>query len=389
MMDASRALEMCQANYYAHQMGVTLPGLDGYCYLWGNKYMNNVNSAPIQFTPSGTAGSSQSGYFAQGLEALFQSGGHNTALFAPTLDSALNHYSSTTKTFDRASCFGVYTEAFSVRALGMGIGRDLAAFTAPGTVITTPIPPVIAPVVPIANPSPNTTQNISSSSTGTATPITPASSTSVIASLAQSCVANNVACTLKSDVTSGACRTILYGTSLGDIKVFACTKTGGYVEIYKQQAPTTTFKVCLANGCVSNANGFARFIPIVSTQTTQPSSATGDTTTTTPSVPPQQTPPPINPPVATSPSTYTVMGLSMTVLPSGTLISDTADGSTCRIVKYSTPNGEIDGKVCNKGANQYNSNNYEMYQLTTPNGAQICFANTCIGTTSGYATFSN
>jgi len=43
------------------------------------------------------------------------------------------------------------------------------------------------------------------------------------------------------------------------------------------------------------------------------------------------------------------MGLSLTVKPSGNSISDAADGSTCRIVKYSTPNGEIDAKICDKG----------------------------------------
>jgi len=381
MMDASRALGMCQANYYAHNIGVTLPGLDQYCKLWSAKYMTNTNSAPIQFTPDGSSGSSQSGFFAQGLEALFQSGA-NTALFQPTLDNALSHYNPTSKTFDNTACFGVYTQAFAVRALGMGIGRDNNAFVAPGTIIvTTPI---------------NTTSSTNSSNTATTNMTTAINSTSTtqttgttitngIASLSQSCVANNVACTEKSDVTSGACRTVVYGTTNGDLKILACQKTGGYVEIYKQLEPaSTTYQTCLASGCISQANGFVRFM--MSTLIAVQPAPQPAPVTLTPSAP-VVNPTPTSAPIDTTKSR--VMGLSLTVKPSGNSISDAADGSTCRIVKYSTPNGEIDAKICDKGLNQYNSHNYEMYQLTTSNGAQICFANTCIGTTTGFATFSN
>ena len=370
-MDASRALGMCQANYYAHSIGVTLPGLDTYCNLM-SKYMTNVNSAPIQFTPSGTPGSSQSGFFAQGLEALFQSGA-NSALFQPTLDSALNHYNFASKTFDNSACFGVYTQAFAVRALGMGIGRDASAFVAPGTVIT-PTP------TPVANNT-NTTTTPTPTPTPTPDPTpTPIIATG-IASLAQSCVVNGIDCVEKSDVTSGACRTIVYGSASGDVKLFACEKSGGYIELYEQQAPTQiSFKACLANGCISDSNGFARVIPTATTITTSTNTviATAETT--------QSTPTPTS--VSTS-SVDPVMALSLTVNPSGTLISDTSDGLTCRVVKYNTPNGEVDAKICDTGTNQYNSHTYEMYQLSQPNGAEICFANTCIGVTSGFASFSN
>ena len=391
MMDASRALGICQANYYASQMGVVLPGVDYYCFLWGQKYMTNTNSAPLQFTPSGTAGSSQSGYFAQGLEALFQSGGHNSALFAPTLDNALKHFSTTTKTFDNSACFGVYTTAFAVRALGFGIGRDAGAFTAPEQVIPfvpppmTP-PPVAPPIVipPASTPppvNPPTTPSISQPPATQSPVSTPVNSNlPLIGQLSPACVINNIPCMIKSDASSGVCRTVVFGSVLGDLKIFSCVKSGGYVEIYKQLAPSQTqFTACLSNGCISNANGFVRFIPLVTVQ--QPDPVTIPAVDPIPIVASQPIPQPA--------LVDSVMDLTFTVQPSGTLISDSADGSTCRIMKYSTPNGEIDAKICDKGPNQYNSNNYEMYQLTTSNGAQICYANTCIGVTSGFATISN
>jgi hypothetical protein len=414
MMDASRAAGMCQANYYAHNMGVTLPGLDQYCKLWSSKYMNDPNNAPLQYTPSGSAGAFQSGFFAQGLEALFMSGGSNQALFQPTLDNALKHYNPVKKTFDNAACFGVYTQAFSVRALGMGIGRDSGAFTSPMNV-----PPIILPDTSASNSTAvnttstsdagtNTTINVGNTSTNnnnatahnntvTNTPDSTGNNqnttimTTGIASLSQSCLANNIACIEKIDVTSGACRMILYGTTSGDIKIFACEKTNRYVEIYTQQAPASvTFKACLANGCVSNANGFARFIPtITQTQAPQP---TPDPVALPVDNPPQANntiPQPTSLPDSTTTPVTNVMALAITVRPTGTLISDVADGSACRILKYNTPSGEIDGKICDKGSNQYNSHTYEMYQLTKSNGAEMCFANTCIGVASGFATFSN
>ena len=145
--DAPRALGMCQANYYAARVGITLPGLQSYCTQWGNLYMNNPNSAPYQYYADGqNSVSSQSGYFAQGMQALFQSGGHNAALFAPTLDNALSRYSTSRRTFDNQACFGVYTQAFAIRALGFGIGRDEASF--PLFAAATVAPPASPPPAP-------------------------------------------------------------------------------------------------------------------------------------------------------------------------------------------------------------------------------------------------
>jgi hypothetical protein len=163
--DAPRALGMCQANYYASLVNVTLPLLGEYCVAWGNRYMNNTNSAPYQYYANGTnSGSYQSGYFAQGLEALFQAGGHNQAFFQPTVDHALSHYSTATRTWDYQACFGVYMQAFAVRALGFGIGRDLDSF-----------PPVSANLSGSQNSSNQTNQtlrNISFASVSPSGPVT-------------------------------------------------------------------------------------------------------------------------------------------------------------------------------------------------------------------------
>ena len=55
-------------------------------------------------------------------------GANDQSLFEETLDSSLSHYSTQSKTWDSQSCYGIYTTAFAVRALGAGIGRDLASF---------------------------------------------------------------------------------------------------------------------------------------------------------------------------------------------------------------------------------------------------------------------
>lgn len=167
--DAPRAFGMCQALAYADLVGVTLPMLGEYCADWVAEHFGSSTSVPIQYSPNGdAAASSQSGYLAQGLQALAQ-GGANTAQFATTLDSALSHYATSTQTWDYTACFGVYNQAFAVRALGFGIGRDEVSF-----------PTFIAlndsgsPANDSQNSTPNATQDISFSTT------TPASATPAI-----------------------------------------------------------------------------------------------------------------------------------------------------------------------------------------------------------------
>jgi hypothetical protein len=353
--DASRALGMCQANYYAKQMNIQLPYLQKYCDLLSAKYMGNAASAPIQFYPDGSAAAAQSGYFAQGLESLHQAGG-NSALFKATVDNALSHFSSSSKTFDNAASIGVYTTAFSVRALGMGIGRDANAFSTSGTVLP-----------PTQTNTTNTTTN-----TTTATPPATSYATAGITSLASSCIygSANTAGAVKSDVTSGACRTVIFGTASGDVKIFACTKTGGYVEIYKQASPSgVNYKACLANGCITQDNGFARFIPVTST-----------TTTTT--QPPTTTPPPTT--TTTSPKYTGISSLSTSCTYNSvksTIKSDVTSG-TCRTVVYGTPNGDVKIMGCEKSANTV-----EVYRQSSPAGLNFkaCLGAGCVDNSCGFA----
>ena len=109
--------------------------------------MINPFSAPIQYYPDGKSISYQSGYFAQGLQSLFQSG-YSSALYKQSLDSALKHYNPSTKTFDSAPCFGVYMQAFAIRSLGMGLGRDMASFTSYVAPAPTPTDPAPSPTDP-------------------------------------------------------------------------------------------------------------------------------------------------------------------------------------------------------------------------------------------------
>jgi hypothetical protein len=260
--DASRALGMCQANYYANSMGIALPGLKEYCSKWGNLYMNNPSSAPVQYRPDGSAGNYISGYLAQGLQALFQSGGHNPGLFGATLDKALSHYNPTTKTWDNQNCFGVYTTAFSIRALGFGIGRDLASFTNakivfPDPIIKTPSENQDTPInnyPPLNNTNPDT-QN----------PAKTPSENQGIGKLSVSCSLEGNECGIKSDSVSGVCRNIFFNTDLGQIEIFSCEKEDNTIEVYLRKSPASlSFSACIDKGCVSNKQGFSKFTPTYS-----------------------------------------------------------------------------------------------------------------------------
>ncbi|HLC60753.1 MAG TPA: putative metal-binding motif-containing protein [Candidatus Nanoarchaeia archaeon] len=305
--DAPRALGMCQANYYAKLINFQLPGLDNYCKIWGDKYGSNSNSVVLQYNSDGSAASSAiGGYYYQGLQALFESG-YNTALFQPTLDNALKHYKS--NVWDNEPCYGIYTKAFAVRALGFGIGRDSSVFTntnslpnpcVPATETCDGIdnncngqidennicqtPPSCLPADEICDGKDNNCNNQADennvcSPQSTCTPlieicdkkdnncngqidegnVCSVNSDLSIASLSQSCFVNNELCTLTSDVSSGVCRTIQYESSQGKLKVQGCDK-GGIIEMYRQIAPANAiFKVCLDQGCVNESYGFSKF----------------------------------------------------------------------------------------------------------------------------------
>lgn len=156
--DAPRAFGMCQALYYADLIGHTLPGLEQYCQQWGDEHGQDATAIPTQYFPDGSAGvSPQSSYFAQGLQSLFYMG-YDQSKFQTSLLDALDHYSTTTNTWDWTSCFGIYTTAFPMRALGHGLGRDFASFV---------------PLGEIEEPAPQEPQEVSDISFSATSPASP------------------------------------------------------------------------------------------------------------------------------------------------------------------------------------------------------------------------
>jgi hypothetical protein len=97
-------------------------------------------------------------------------------------------------------------------------------------------------------------------------PPQPAPSQSLIGSLS---VSSSIG-SLKSDTNDGSCRTVIYGTGGVDLMAFACAKPDGNIEIYKLEAPTQQYRLCIGGVCIDNANGFARGIPNTTTGGTSP-----------------------------------------------------------------------------------------------------------------------
>ena len=127
--DAPRALGLCQATHYASLLDWNLPLLDGYCALWYEEHLSDPSRAAIQYYPDGSASAPElSSYFAQGLQSLMLAG-VNEEKYRVALDNALSHYSPSTGTWDWTACFGIYHQAFPMRSLGFGVGRDRAVFT--------------------------------------------------------------------------------------------------------------------------------------------------------------------------------------------------------------------------------------------------------------------
>lgn len=124
--DAIRAMQWGETLYFALQRGINLPGIQTYMNLWVAAYIGTANNTVVlQYYPNSTAAAaSQSGYLAQGLQASGISY-NDSNLFRQVLYYALHHYNSGQKTWDYASCFGVYGQTIAMRAFALGLGRPL------------------------------------------------------------------------------------------------------------------------------------------------------------------------------------------------------------------------------------------------------------------------
>ncbi len=374
--------------------------------------MNNPGIAPLQFFPNGeSSASAQSSYFAQGLQALFSAGGHNTALFEPVLDNALRQYTPLTRTWNNAACFGVYTQAFAMRALGFGLGRDLASFlpisqapTVPQTpaaphasdVIPPPTQPTPEPsvvTVPSPIPSPSGTPLPSIAPVATPRPVitppanSPTAPINEMSQFAYSCSTTSGPCTVRSDTTFGMCRLIIAYTPQGTIRTFACQKNGEYIEVYRQQYPTgTSFTSCIGTGCVDQMAGFARFrldeesiLPphYLPSPTPDIEEEIGNTPTPSPTT---ASPTPTSTPQQPS----NVRMLDVYSSPAGTVDFDKMDGYTCRRIQYTTSLGTTLVKICEKEQPGV----FEMYRQSGSTEVSVCVDSYCVGPSSGFARFT-
>ena len=147
--------------------------------------------------------------------------------------------------------------------------------------------------------------------------------------------------------------------------MLGCEKSGGYIELYRQLEPTTSYTACLANGCISNKNGFARFIP---TLTSSPNSSP---IVAVPSVPAP----------TTQLGPMNVSTLDITSTPSGNKVKDLVEG-VCRTVQYDTSSGFVQAKVCQK------TTQYELYLQSGANAASVCIKGNCVGQMAGFRSFT-
>src|SRR3989338_1254036 len=332
--DAPRAVSVCQANYYATKTGKSIPKLDSYCSQWAEKYMNDPSSAVIQYNPDGTpASGAQSGYYAQGLQAILQLG-INADIFKQALTNAMSHYNSGTGTFDSSACLGVYHPAYPLKALGQGLGRDLFAFDGATSQPTT------QPTQPSTQPATQPSQ-----STGSA----------YVAGLGLSL---SIAGTKKTDKTEGSCRTVSYDTQGGELRLLGCEK-GDYVEVYRQVYPNMDFKACVGAGCVDKNAGFAKFPKTMSTPVTQPSTTTQPATTKP----------------AILPAILSISSLGYTCVNNGKPCVKKSDitSGVCRTVVADTVGGELKMLACDKGSS------IEVYRQSMPSGDfKGCLQSACI-----------
>ena len=77
-----------------------------------------------------------------------------------------------------------------------------------------------------------------------------------VSSLNPTCTVNSGAqCPVVSDISSGDCRTTLFSSQNGDVKIMSCVK-GDSLEIYRQSFPEGVKEACFSNACVDSIKGF-------------------------------------------------------------------------------------------------------------------------------------
>jgi hypothetical protein len=133
--DAPRAFFEGLAEYVdKYVMGTAvLRNHTSYMSQWVNAKMTNLNSVVTQYYPNGNnSASSQSGFVAQGFEAAGIISQNNASSLNTTVYNCMNHYTASTGTWDGNACPGIYNQAFCLRMLMVGMGRDTASFTMQG-----------------------------------------------------------------------------------------------------------------------------------------------------------------------------------------------------------------------------------------------------------------
>lgn len=130
-VDAPRIFGLGLLQYYYNNVSNT-PNtyLNNYMSNWSRTYLQlNNNSVYIQYTPTGASyGSSQSGYWAQGLQANALAGPTQYA-YETVLRNAIGHYNPSTRTMDGAACYGAYYPAPTLYAMASTMGIDAGLFS--------------------------------------------------------------------------------------------------------------------------------------------------------------------------------------------------------------------------------------------------------------------
>lgn len=143
-VDAPRILGICDNLRNANLSGVNLnqppwTNLTDYCNAYSKSSSWTPSTSCVQYKKDGTCYAPlQSGYFENGLGALMHTY-YNQSIFKTKIDTALAHYSFSTKTYNSAACYGVYNGIRPLKALAAGIGADERAYGSSGSGLPAPV----------------------------------------------------------------------------------------------------------------------------------------------------------------------------------------------------------------------------------------------------------